>query len=79
MDSIGRLAVAVEDAYRAAEVARHPSDVGAVEGVMQNESMVCIKGRSYHAVLVSDIRPVQGIRVWCQIADNYRAVVVGGV
>lgn len=78
MDYIGRLSDSVEEIYKAAEQAKHPSNIGALVGVLGGDGTVTIKGKNYYAVFVSTVRNVAGVRVWCQIADNYRAVVIGG-
>ena len=78
MDNIGRLVAVVEGAYRAAEEAQHPNNIGAVTGVMQGADTVCIKGKNYHAIPAAGIRGLPGERLCCQLADSHRAVIIGG-
>lgn len=78
MDYIGKLSDSVEEIYKAAEQAKHPSNVGALVGVLGGDGTVTIKRKNYYAVFVSTVRNVAGVRGWCQIADNYRDVVIGG-
>ena len=78
MDYIDRLSSRIEEIYKAAEQAKHPSNVGALPGVLKGDGTVTIKGKNYYAVFVSAVREVAGVRVWCQLVDNYRAVVIGG-
>lgn len=78
MDYIDRLSSSIEEIYKAAEQANHPSNVGALPGVLEGDGTVTIKGKNYYAVFVSAVREVAGVRVWCQLVDNYRAVVIGG-
>lgn len=78
MDYIDRLSSSIEEIYKAAEQANHPSNVGALPGVLKGDGTVTIKGKNYYAVFVSAVREVAGVRVWCQLVDNYRAVVIGG-
>ena len=78
MDNIAKLSSLVEKIYKAAEQAKNPSTVGAVIGTLQGGSTVLIDGRSYHAVFASAVIQQSGTRVWCQLADTYRAVVIGG-
>lgn len=78
MDYIGKLAVSIEEIYKAAKQAKNPSNIGALAGVLGGDGTVTIKGKKYYAIFVSTVRNVAGVKVWCQLVDNYRAVVIGG-
>ena len=78
MDYIGKLSDSVEEIYKAAEQAKHPSNVGALPGVLKGDGTVTIKRKNYYSVFVSAVRDVAGARVCCQLVDKYRAVVIGG-
>lgn len=77
MDNIGKLSEAVKLIYKKAEEAQNPSDVGAKLGIMNSATSVTISGQSYYAISVCRSHLMGGVRVWCQLADNYRAVVIG--
>lgn len=78
MDNVGKLSQAVEDIYKAAYEAQHPSNVGAMRGIMESTSSVNISGRTYSAVIATNVRAIPGVPVWCQLDGNGNAIVIGG-
>ena len=73
MDYIGRLAKQITAARLQSSKPQSQAQKGYIDG-----SMVSINGKRYPYEMVTDMTPVDGLPVWCQLAADGKAIVVGG-
>lgn len=53
------------------------TNVGALRGMMVSRDTVIIDGKTYHAVLGTQVTIYNGVQVWCQLSDSNTAVIIG--
>lgn len=75
MDNLQKLHNAVKAIFYGAN--KKDSNVGALRGTMVSRDTVIIDGKTYHAVLGTQITIYQGVQVWCQLSDSNTAVIIG--
>lgn len=56
---------------------KKPTNIGALRGTMVSRDTVLIDGITYHAIAGTQVNNVEGAQVWCQLASNSTAVIIG--
>jgi hypothetical protein len=75
MDNLTKLHNAVTAIYYASN--KKDTNVGAMRGTMVSRDTVIIDGKTYHAVLGTQVNVYNGVQVWCQLSDSNTAVIIG--
>ena len=75
MDNLLKLQTTVNEIIQQAN--QKPVNVGALRGTMTSNDTVLIQGKTYHAVLGTQVNVYQGVQVWAQLTKDNTAVIIG--
>ncbi len=75
MDNLIKLQSKVNEIIKQAN--KKPVNVGALRGTMTSNDTVLINGKTYRAVLGTQVNAYNGVQVWCQLTSDNTAVIVG--
>ncbi len=53
------------------------TNIGALRGTMVSSDSVLIEGKTYYAIAGTQVSMYPGANVWCQLASNSTAVIIG--
>lgn len=75
MDNLIKLQSKVNEIIK--EANKKPVNVGALRGTMTSNDTVIIQGKTYRAVLGTQVTIYNGVQVWCQLTQDNTAVIIG--
>ena len=75
MDNLVKLHNTVKAIFEAAN--KKPTNIGALRGTIISKDTVLIEGKTYRAIAGTQVSMYPGAMVWCQLASNSTAVIIG--